>query len=86
MSIEIVGTLVPAANILVYFALNNANGLLEAVRKAISDNRADVISIRWGRPESDWPEHDADVFNQLFKTAQIHCTICVASIAHNFIR
>jgi kumamolisin len=64
---------------LVYFAPNNANGLLEAVRKAISDNRADVISITWGRPESDWPEHDADVFNQLFKTAQIHCTICVAS-------
>lgn len=79
MGLEIVGSLAPAANILVYFAPGNANGLLEAARKAIGDNRADVISITWGWPEAGSAEQDIDIFNQLFETARTHATICVAS-------
>jgi kumamolisin len=79
MDIEVAGSIAPAANILVYFAPNTANGLYSAIHQAIIDKRATIISISWGFPESAWQKSDTDALNQLFLTCQSDVTICVAS-------
>jgi kumamolisin len=79
MDIEIAGSIAPAANILVYFAPNNPQGLYSAVHQAISDKRAAIISTSWGFPESTWQVKDTCALNLLFLSCQAEATICVAS-------
>jgi len=79
MDIEIAGSIAPAADILVFFAPNDANGFHSAIRKAVSDKRVTVISISWGFPESAWHELDTQALNQLFQSSRADVTICVAS-------
>ncbi|WP_025918675.1 protease pro-enzyme activation domain-containing protein [Pectobacterium parmentieri] len=82
MDIEIVGTLAPAAKIVVYFAPNTDAGFLEAINAAIHDERnaPSVISISWGGSESKWTAQALQVFNQAFQTAAaLGITVCVAS-------
>lgn len=56
LDIEVVGALVPAANIVVYFAPNTDQGFYEAISRAAHDraHRPSVISISWGAPENRW--------------------------------
>jgi kumamolisin len=51
LDVEQSGGLAPDANILVYDAPNTDAGFMDVFYKAISDNRADTISVSWGLPE-----------------------------------
>ena len=56
LDLQVLLGLLPSAQVLVYFAANNQNGLVSALEQAVSDNEASVISISWGRAESLWLE------------------------------
>jgi kumamolisin len=82
LDIEVAGSVAPAANIAVYFGSNESRGFLDAVAAAVHDTQRSpsVISISWGRPETDWSAQDIDAFDQAFQSAvTLGITICVAS-------
>jgi kumamolisin len=82
LDIEVVGSIVPAANIAVYFAPNTDAGFLDAVTTAIHDttNKPSVISIGWGGPESTWTAQAMTAMDDAFQAAAaIGITVCVAS-------
>lgn len=56
LDIEVVGALVPAATIMVYFAPNTDRGFYEAISQAVHNGaqQPSVISISWGSPENSW--------------------------------
>ncbi|MFC5743804.1 S53 family peptidase [Dyella tabacisoli] len=51
LDVEQSGGLAPFADVLVYDAPNTDAGFLDAFNAAVSDNRADTISVSWGNPE-----------------------------------
>jgi kumamolisin len=82
LDIEVVGSIVPAANIAVYFGPNTDAGFLDAVTTAIHDskNRPSVISISWGGPESAWTAQAMTAMDDAFQAAAaMGITVCVAS-------
>ena len=64
LDIETIVSLVPKANIRVYFAPNNDEDFQDAVQTAISDN-CNVISISWGAAESEWSSSQMQSFNNV---------------------
>ena len=56
LDIEVIGTLAPGANIVVYFAPNTDQGFYEAISQAAHDSvhNPSVMSISWGGPEDSW--------------------------------
>jgi kumamolisin len=82
LDIEVVGSIVPAANLAVYFGPNTDAGFLDAVTTAIHDttNRPSVISISWGGPESAWTAQAMTAMDDAFQAAAaMGITVCVAS-------
>ena len=82
LDIEMIGSIVPAANIAVYFGPNTDAGFLDAVTTAIHDtkNRPSVISISWGAPESAWTAQAMTAMDDAFQAAAaMGITVCVAS-------
>jgi kumamolisin len=82
LDIEVVGSIAPAANIVVYFAPNTDAGFLDAVTTAIHDttNRPSVISISWGGSESTWTAQAMTAMDSAFQAAAtMGITVCVAS-------
>jgi kumamolisin len=82
LDIEVVGAVVPQANIAVYFAPNTDAGFLDAITTAVHDttNKPSVISISWGGPESSWTEQSTTTFDSAFQAAAaMGITVCVAS-------
>jgi len=82
LDIEIVGSLAPAAKIVVYFAPNTDQGFLRAVNRAVHDNvnRPSIISISWGRPEETWTHQSIHAFERAFRAAALlGVTVCVAT-------
>jgi len=82
LDIEVVGSIVPAANIVVYFAPNTDAGFHDAVTTAIHDatNKPSVISISWGGAESTWTAQAMTVMDDAFQAAAaMGVTVCVAS-------
>jgi kumamolisin len=82
LDIEVVGAIVPAARIAVYFAPNTDAGFLDAITTAMHDttHRPSVISISWGGPESAWTTQAMTAFdNALQSAAAMGITVCVAS-------
>jgi kumamolisin len=82
LDIEVVGSIAPAANIVVYFSPNTDAGFLDAVTTAIHDttNRPSVISISWGGPESSWTAQAMTAMDDAFQAAAtMGITVCVAS-------
>ncbi len=82
LDIEVVGALVPAARIVVYFAPNTDAGFLDAITTAIHDtaNAPDVLSISWGGPESSWTAQAITAMDEAFQAAAtLGVTVCVAS-------
>lgn len=82
LDIEVVGSIAPAANIIVYFTPNTDAGFLNAVTTAIHDtaNRPSVISISWGGPESTWTAQAMTAMDDAFQAAAtMGITVCVAS-------
>jgi kumamolisin len=82
LDIEVVGALVPEANIAVYFAPNTDAGFMDSITTAIHDttNQPSVISISYGGPESGWMPQALMAFDQALQDAVVlGVTICVAS-------
>ena len=82
LDIEMVGSIAPAANIVVYFTPNTDAGFLDAVTTAIHDatNKPSVISISWGGPESAWTPQAMTAMDDAFQVAAtMGITVCVAS-------
>lgn len=82
LDIEIVGSIAPGANIVVYFAPNTDQGFLDAVTTAVHDTlrNPSVISISWGGAESTWTAQSLSGFNQAFQDATLlGITVCCAA-------
>ena len=82
LDIEVVGSIAPAADIVVYFTPNTDAGFLDAVTTAIHDttHRPSVISISWGGPESTWTAQAMTAMDEAFQAAAtMGITVCVAS-------
>jgi kumamolisin len=82
LDIEVVGSVAPAANIVVYFAPNTDAGFLDAVTTAVHDttNKPSVISISWGGAESTWTAQAMTAMDDAFQAAAtMGVTVCVAS-------
>jgi kumamolisin len=82
LDIEVVGSIAPSANIVVYFTPNTDAGFLDAVTTAIHDttNKPSVISISWGGPESTWTPQAMTAMDDAFQAAAtMGITVCVAS-------
>lgn len=58
LDVGVVGAVAPGVRIVVYFAANTDRGFIDAVSTAVHDarNRASVVSISWGAPESLWTQ------------------------------
>jgi kumamolisin len=56
LDMQVVGSIVPAARIVVYFAQNTPGGLAAAIHQAVFDdvNRPQVLSLSWGSAEKFW--------------------------------
>ena len=54
IDIDVAGSVAPSANIVVYFAPNTEQGMIDAITTALNDttNNPAVISISWGNTES----------------------------------
>jgi kumamolisin len=82
LDIEVVGAIVPAAKIVVYFAPNTDQGFLDAITTAVHDstNQPSVISISWGSAEANWTAQALTNFDEAFQAASaMGVTVCVAS-------
>lgn len=82
LDIEVVGALVPAADIAVYFAPNTDQGFFEAISQAAHDttHRPSVISISWGGPESNWSGQARDAMQSALEdAANLGITVTVAA-------
>jgi len=82
-----VGSLVPGANVAVYFTEFTEEGWVNAIKAAVSDttNKPKVVSISYGNPEDDeknglWSEQAVQLVNEAFEQAAVQgITICCAS-------
>lgn len=82
-----VGSLVPGAEVVVYFTEFTEDGWVNAITKAVNDTTAkpSVISISYGNPEDDethglWTEQAIKRVNEAFEQAAMQgMTICCAS-------
>jgi len=82
LDIEVVGSIAPAASIVVYFSPNTDAGFLDAVTTAIHDttHKPSVISISWGGAESTWTAQSMTAMDDAFQAAAtMGVTVCVAS-------
>jgi kumamolisin len=82
LDIEVLGALVPAADIVVYFALNTDQGFYEAISQAAHDttHKPAVISLSWGGPESSWSSQALTAINTALEdAAMLGVTVTVAA-------
>jgi kumamolisin len=85
LDIEVLGALVPAADIVVYFAPNTDQGFYEAISQAAHDTarRSSVISISWGAPENSWSSQTLTaIHTALEDAALLGVTVTVAAGDH----
>jgi kumamolisin len=56
LDIEVVGSVAPGADIVMYFAPNTDQGFIDAVSEAVHDSnhKVSVVSISWGGSEDGW--------------------------------
>jgi kumamolisin len=84
LDIEVAGAVAPGAQIVVYFAPNEATskGFLDALTKAVHDTQFNpsVISISWGGPEDPSNANFQTQFDQVLQEAALlGVTVCIAS-------
>lgn len=82
LDVQLSGALAPGARIVVYLASNDEKGWLEAVFRAIHDekNRPSVLSISWGATEDWWRPDTMEALNKMFEeTTSLGITVCAAS-------
>ena len=65
LDIEVVGSVAPGTNIIVYFAPNTDQGFVNAVTQAVHALPTPVaVSISWGGPESSWTTQSMNALDQ----------------------
>ncbi len=70
LDIEIIGTVAPKAQILVYFAPNTDAGFVDGVNEAVHGQVAPgALSISWGSAESEWTSQGLQSLDQAFQDA-----------------
>jgi kumamolisin len=81
LDIEVVGALVPAADILVYFAPNTDAGFLDAIAQATHATPTPAaMSISWGQSEDDWTAQARAAMDAAFAdAAAVGITVTVAA-------
>jgi kumamolisin len=82
LDIQLAGGLAPGARIVTYFAPNSEQGWIDALDRAIHDerNQPSVLSISWGATEDLWQLATLHALNDLFcEAAGRGITICAAS-------
>jgi kumamolisin len=82
LDIEVAGAVAQGASIVVYFAPNSDQGFIDAVTTAVFDsvNKPSVISISWGKAESNWTAQSLQAMDQAFQSAAaLGVTVCVAT-------
>jgi len=85
LDLEVLGAVVPKAKLAVYFAPNDAAGLLDAMNTAIHDHkrRPGAISISWGWPEGYVELQERIAFHEMFyEAAALGITVCAAAGDH----
>jgi kumamolisin len=73
LDVQIIGALAPGARIVVYQALNDERGFLDAIRAAIFDEEhaPSVLSISYGWPEPLWTPVALAILEDLFTVAAL---------------
>lgn len=82
LDVEVVGSIAPGAQIVVYFAPNTDQGFLNAITAAIHDAhyQPSIVSISWGGPEKTWTHQALQAYDNAFvAAATLGVTVCVAS-------
>jgi kumamolisin len=81
LDIEVIGAIVPGAELRVYFAPPTNRGFLDAVTAAVFDAREpSVISISWGAPEHAFTEQTRKAFDDVLRLAALRgISVCVAT-------
>lgn len=80
--IELAGSFAPEAEIVVYFAPNNAQGKYHALTSALHnpDHPPTVLSCSWGAVEDDLSSDFVDAIDQVFQDAALRgVTVCFSS-------
>jgi kumamolisin len=86
LDVQVVGSIVPRAELLVYFAPNDERGFVDAVTAAVFDEREpSVVSISFGNPEDCLTDWTRMVMDDAFKAAAcLGITVCVSSGDHGY--
>jgi kumamolisin len=81
LDIEMVGSLAPGADQIVYFAPNTDQGFVDAVTTAVQASPTPVaVSISWGGPESSWTAQAMTALdNAIADGASLGVTVTVAA-------
>jgi kumamolisin len=82
LDIEVIGSVAPGAEIVVYFAPNTDQGFIDAVSHAVHDatHKPSVISISWGGSEDSWTAQARTQMEQIFTDAGgLGVTVTVAA-------
>ena len=81
LDVQVIGSIVPGAELHVYFAPADARGMVDAVTTAVfSDDRPAVISISFGHQEDFFTEWARTAMDEAFMAAAaLGITVCVAA-------
>jgi kumamolisin len=82
LDVEVIATVAPGVNIVVYFAPNTDDGWINAFKTIVFDtvNNPSVFSLSWGGTESDWTQQSIDALHEIFQEASsMSRTIFVSS-------
>ena len=82
LDLEVLGSIVPLAKLVVYFAPNTDQGFINAIAGAVHDRVRDasVVSISWGGPESTYSPSTVAAFESVLHDATLlDISVCVAA-------
>jgi kumamolisin len=82
LDMEVIATVAPGVNIVVYFAQNTDDGWINAFKSAVYDteNNPSVFSVSWGGTETDWTQQSINALNEVFQeAASLHKTFFISS-------
>jgi kumamolisin len=82
LDLQILAALLPNAKIVVYFAANRIESLVDAIHRAVWDdtNRPQVLSVSWGSAEKFWTECERDAVQAALADAvRLRVTMVFAS-------
>ncbi|MBZ5724178.1 MAG: S8 family serine peptidase [Acidobacteriia bacterium] len=81
LDIDVAGSVAPGAKLVVYFAPNTVQGIVDCITTAVHDavNRPSVLSISWGGNESGWGSSINTITKAIAEAALLGVTILVSS-------